>query len=81
MSDCPVLQNTCCGSIGIMPQKGHECDQSPGIRVTFRSRPYPIAARNRPVRLAFCRKHHGHFQKVFFTENIYAIFLFFIKNT
>ena len=41
MSDCPVLQNTGCGSIGIMPQKGHECDQSPGTRVTFRSRPYP----------------------------------------
>ena len=56
MSDCPVLQNTGYGSIGIMPQKGHECDQSPGIRVTFRSKPYPIAARNRPVRPAFCRK-------------------------
>ena len=49
MSDCPVLQNTGYGSIGIMPQKGHECDQSPGIRVTFRSSPYPIAARNRPL--------------------------------
>lgn len=44
MSDCPVLQNTGYGSIGIMPQKGHEC------------KPYPIAARNRPVRPAFCRK-------------------------
>ena len=47
MSDCPVLQNTGCGSIGIMLQKGHGCDQSPGIRVTFRSKLYPIAARSR----------------------------------
>lgn len=47
MSYCPVLQNTDCGSIGIMPQKGHGCDQSPGIRVTFRSKLYPIAARSR----------------------------------
>ena len=44
---CPVVQNIGSNSIGNMHQNEDDCDQSPGIRVTFRSKLYPIAARSR----------------------------------